>query len=333
MGGLSEADTGSHLQCFIGVGYASHKLVFGRNMTIYVETRIRGPIDEAWQKTQLPELHERWDLRFTDIKYLPRDDESQPQQFLYGTRLGFGVAVRGEGESVGTRDSADGSRTSALKFWSNDPKSLIKEGAGYWKYVPTNDGIRFLTGYDYQTRFGLAGKLTDAIVFRPLIGWATAWSFDRLRLWIEKGIDPEVSRNRALLHALATLVIAFVWVYQGAVPKLIARHPDELQMFLDAGIAVATAPTMLQIVGWAEVAIGLLVLIFAFQRWPFVLTIVLMVLATVGVVVTSPSHLWAAFNPVSLNLLMGAMAVVGLATVRDIPLARRCLRQPPRSAR
>lgn len=35
-------------------------------------------------------------------------------------------------------------------------------------------------------------------MFHPLIGWATAWSFDRLRLWIERGIPPEVSRDRAL---------------------------------------------------------------------------------------------------------------------------------------
>jgi DoxX-like family len=301
-------------------------------MAIYVETRIHRPIDEVWQKTQLPELHERWDLRFTDIEYLPRNDESQPQQFHYGTRIGFGIAIRGAGESVGNRDAADGSRTSALKFWSNDAKSLIKEGAGYWKYIPTHDGVRFLTGYDYQTRFGIIGKAIDAILFRPLIGWATAWSFDRLRLWVEKGIAPEVSRNQALMHALATVVIAFVWVYQGAVPKLIARHSDELQMLIDAGSATATAPTMLRFVGWGEVAVGLFVLALGHTRWPFVLTILLMVLATVGVVVNSPSYLWAAFNPVSLNVLMAAMSLVGLATVRNIPLARRCLRKPRDSA-
>ena len=25
------------------------------------------------------------------------------------------------------------------------------------------------------------------------MGWATAWSFDRLRLWLEEGIDPATS--------------------------------------------------------------------------------------------------------------------------------------------
>jgi hypothetical protein len=64
--------------------------------------------------------------------------------FLYETRIGFGLAIRGTGESVATRESA-ADTTSSLKFASQDWKSLIREGAGYWKYVPTNKGLRFFT--------------------------------------------------------------------------------------------------------------------------------------------------------------------------------------------
>jgi hypothetical protein len=60
--------------------------------------------------------------------------------------------------------------------------------------VPTEDGVRFLTQYDYEPRFGVAGRAVDGLLFRPLLGWATAWSFDRLRLWLEDGIPPERSR-------------------------------------------------------------------------------------------------------------------------------------------
>ena len=77
-------------------------------------------------------------------------------------------------------------RTSALRFGSESPISIIRAGSGYWKYVPTGDGIRFLTAYDYRTRFGIVGRLADRVAFRPLLGWATAWSFDRLRLWLEE---------------------------------------------------------------------------------------------------------------------------------------------------
>ena len=70
---------------------------------IYVEIFLRAPIDEVWRLTQEPAEHQRWDLRFTEIEYLPRPDGSEPQRFLYATRIGFGLAIRGTGESVGER--------------------------------------------------------------------------------------------------------------------------------------------------------------------------------------------------------------------------------------
>ena len=81
-------------------------------MGIYVEIPIRASMDELWEKTQDPQLHQRWDLRFTQIEYLARHGE-EPQRFLYRTRVGFGVKIDGEGESVGERDGEGGARTSS----------------------------------------------------------------------------------------------------------------------------------------------------------------------------------------------------------------------------
>lgn len=167
---------------------------------IYVEILLRAPLEEVWRVTQEPELHRRWDLRFSRIEYLDRG-EGEPQRFLYATRLGFGLEIRGEGESAGRKEPADGSRTSALTFGSDDRRSLIRKGSGYWRYVPTEAGTRFITRYDYDTRFGAPGRVLDRLVFRPLLGWATAWSFDRLRLWLEEGIAPETALRRLLPRA------------------------------------------------------------------------------------------------------------------------------------
>src|SRR6202045_4527464 len=121
-------------------------------MGISVDSFIGAPIENLWQKTQEPKLHQRWDLRFSRIDYLPRQPD-EPQKFLYSTRIGLGLRIDGEGESAGEHDGPSGERTSALKFWSKDPKSLIELGSGYWKYVPSAGGIRFFTSYDYQPRF------------------------------------------------------------------------------------------------------------------------------------------------------------------------------------
>ncbi|MFE0104835.1 hypothetical protein [Streptomyces sp. NPDC059009] len=174
---------------------------------LYVEARIRAELDELWARTQEPARHQRWDLRFTEITYLPKA-EDEPQHFRYATRVLPFVTVAGTGISAGERRRPDGTRTSALRFASPHPLSLLAEGSGYWRYVPTEDGVRFVTGYDYRPRWGRFGALADRLAFRPLMGWATAWSFDRLRLWLERGITPE----RALLQGLGEVLLRLLAV-------------------------------------------------------------------------------------------------------------------------
>ncbi len=298
-------------------------------MSIYVEVRIRHGLDDVWKHTQNPELHERWDLRFSEIDYLPRSGD-EPQRFRYETRLGFGLRIRGAGESTGSRNGSAGERTSALKFWSEDHKSLIREGSGYWQYVPTSDGIRFITWYDYGTRHGLAGRIIDGLLFRPLMGWATAWSFDRLRLWIEKGIDPETSMQRSLVHAIARLTLAIVFLYQGLVPKLLYRHSSELAILSDAGFSPGVGSGLLIGIGLAEIALAVVLLAAWRSRWPLTGIFILMPVAVAGLSISSPEVLTAAFNPVTLNLACAALAAAGwLTCTNDLPSASRCLRTRP----
>jgi uncharacterized membrane protein YphA (DoxX/SURF4 family) len=292
---------------------------------IYVEILIQDELEPIWRLTQDPALHERWDLRFSHIEYLPRPSADEPQHFLYETRIGFGLSIKGTGQSVGERGGAAGDATSALKFASDDPKSLIREGSGYWKYVPTPAGLRFFTWYDYTVRFGAVGRVADWLVFRPLMGWATAWSFDRMRLWAEEGQTPEASMAFSAIHATARVAIAAIWVWHGLVPKLIYRSFDEQSMLTQAGLPMGLLPW----VGGLEIAIGFAILGAWRWRGAFVANIVLMVLALIAVAVNSPAYLKAAFNPVTLNLAMIALSVVGWIAAAKLPSARRCRRTAP----
>jgi hypothetical protein len=313
-------------------------------MGIYVEIPIRASMDELWEKTQNPELHQRWDLRFTQIEYLPRHGE-EPQRLLYRTRVGFGLKIDGQGESVGERDGEGGERTSSLKFWSEDSKSLIKTGSGYWKYMPgvepepagetpstsfragCRSTIRFFTWYDYETRFGAFGKLIDRCVFRPLLGWATAWSFDRLRLWLEKGISPEASRDRAIVYLLARGTAAFIWFYHGLIPKLLYQDRTELDL-LSRIVAPEHLHAAATLAGVVEVLFAFLLIIFWRQSWLLWVTLTLMVAGIPVVAVSAPEYLSAAFNPVTLNVSLAVFAAIALITKRDLPSAANCHRKP-----
>jgi hypothetical protein len=157
---------------------------------IHVETVIRAELDRVWLLSQTPELHAQWDIRFTAIHPERSPEAGQPSRFVYRRRLAPGLTIRGWGETLATRHRPDGTATSALRFGSNDPRSLIRSGSGYWQYVPMPQGVRFLTAYDYEVRWGVLGRWLDRLVFRATMRWATARSFERLRRWAETGIQP-----------------------------------------------------------------------------------------------------------------------------------------------
>ncbi|WP_249670665.1 SRPBCC family protein [Cellulomonas wangleii] len=153
---------------------------------IYVETHIRASLDRVWELTQDTQQHPRWDGRFSRITPVEAL-ATGGYRFRYELRVPFHT-LAGTGTSLGERHRPDGTRTSALRFTTPDRLSPLGDGRGYWRYVPTADGVTFVTGYDYEPGWGRA---LDRLVVRPLVGWLTAWSFDRLRLWAEDGVEPE----------------------------------------------------------------------------------------------------------------------------------------------
>lgn len=157
-----------------------------------METSIRAGVDAVWDATQHPAQHERWDVRFSRISPTGTTPAGA-STFRYERRTPLHT-VRGCGVSIGEKQGPDGGRTSALRFHTADRLSPISAGRGYWRYVPDDHVTVFITGYDYTPGWGPL----DVFV-RPLLGWATAWSFDRLRIWLETGVPPERWPLRSVL--------------------------------------------------------------------------------------------------------------------------------------
>jgi hypothetical protein len=170
---------------------------------IYVEIGISASMGRLWSLSQDTQLHPQWDLRFSRIIPI-RAEPDGLARFGYEFRLPFHT-IRGTGTSLGHRRRSDGQSTSVLKFSPADLLSPIGPGSGYWRFIPDGERIRFITAYNYRPGLGGLGRLLDRRVIRPALGWATAWSFDRLRLWAESDIDPEVSRNRWIIDTGARI--------------------------------------------------------------------------------------------------------------------------------
>jgi hypothetical protein len=156
------------------------------------------------------------------------------------------------------------------------------------------------------------------------MGWATAWSFDRLRLWIEEGVHPRTAIVLAAAHALARSGIAFVWLWQGLVPKLLYADKDERLMLAAIGIPESVLP----LIGWLEMGFAAAVIVLWRWRPLFIWNSIAMIVALAGVSFYSPNYLTEAFNPVTLNVAMIVLSAIGFAVSGQIPSAARCLRKP-----
>ncbi|MGM7721741.1 DoxX-like family protein [Metabacillus sp. Hm71] len=293
---------------------------------IYVEIPIQANIDEVWQMTQTPELHEQWDLRFSSITYLPKESEADPQEFLYETKIGLGLKVAGWGKSIGTHHKKDGSKTSSLHFGTDQKISPIREGKGYWRYIPADNGIIFLTQYDYEVRYGALGRLMD-LLFRPLMGWATALSFDVLKRWIEKGESPRAQYIRFSSNILITMLFFFVWLYHGLVPKLIARHPEEISMLSQlAAFERTAAEKAVSAVGILEILFAVVWLLYRKKRHLLRLQLLIFPILTISALLADPSISLHPFNPVTLNASLWVLSLLGLLLAKDVPTAASCKR-------
>ncbi|MEH3076452.1 MAG: SRPBCC family protein [Quadrisphaera sp.] len=184
---------------------------------VWVTATVAAPPGRLWHLTQDTAHHPRWDLRFSSITPAGHDDGHQ--RFTYALALPHPrlplLTVRGTGTSTAERRGDDGAGTSAIRFTAGDAPadrlSPLASGTGFWRYAPRADGhTRFTTGYDYRPGWGRLGAALDPWLTRPLVGWATAWSFDRLRLWAEKDQAPERSRDLALAWTAARVVVLVV---------------------------------------------------------------------------------------------------------------------------
>lgn len=113
-------------------------------------------------------------------------------------------------------------------------------------------------------------------------------------------------------YAMCRVTIAFVWLYQGLVPKLLYLHEDELAMSMAAGFSHSGAVNVAMAGGVLEIGMAVLVLAFWRQRWPLYLTAIAMLGLLCFVTFVQPSLLVAAFNPATANIAVLALSIVGL---------------------
>lgn len=132
------------------------------------------------------------------------------------------------------------------------------------------------------------------------------------------GHESRFLRDRALTIEplrICQVSLVLIFAYQGLVPKLLGPHPDELAMSMALGFSETWSIGMSKAAGMAELALAAAFLVFPRSRWPYLAVLVLMPVFLLYTLWAVPSLSLAAFNPVSTNIAVAALALIGFMSL------------------
>lgn len=109
--------------------------------------------------------------------------------------------------------------------------------------------------------------------------------------------------------------LAFIWIYQGLVPKLLGPHADELAMNLAVGATLQQAVWISYIGGVLEIVLGLMIIFLYRWRLIYIASALTILGLHCFVVLVAPVLFAGAFNPMIINLAIAALSLIALGEV------------------
>jgi uncharacterized membrane protein YphA (DoxX/SURF4 family) len=114
---------------------------------------------------------------------------------------------------------------------------------------------------------------------------------------------------------ISRIVIAFAWIYQGLVPKIVCKSPGEVNLVAPVAPVYQIACNLITYMGYGEILFGLGILILA-KRWMFQLNIVVLVVLLGYVALVEPGMFTLPFNPLTLNAALVGLSLIALQEMK-----------------
>lgn len=130
-----------------------------------------------------------------------------------------------------------------------------------------------------------------------------------------------------MTYWLVCFLFAFVWLYQGMVPKMIFIHPEEVKMLSILIGSTENSIFALKIIGLLEIIFGVIWIFPLQKRKLFILHIILLIVLTLAAGSTNIASFTQPFNPITLNFLLIGLSIVGYMNSSDLPSAKNCKRK------
>ena len=112
---------------------------------------------------------------------------------------------------------------------------------------------------------------------------------------------------------LARATVAFVWIYQGLVPKILFPNTGELEIFRSTGVYPGKELTGVMALGLAQTLLGLSHVIAWKSKAPLRIGLVVLLILGGGSLIVRPDLFILPFNPASLILMMAVLSFIALS--------------------
>ncbi len=120
--------------------------------------------------------------------------------------------------------------------------------------------------------------------------------------------------NQTPTLLLCRIALAFSWIYQGAVPKIVCQSRGEIDLL---GHVIPVYQWVCEAIFWigaGEIAFGLLLLLAAWS-WLFWINIVSLTGLLLFVLLFEPAMFTLPFNPLTLNMSLIVISVIALIEI------------------
>ena len=120
--------------------------------------------------------------------------------------------------------------------------------------------------------------------------------------------------NQTLTLLLCRAALAFSWIYQGVVPKIVCQSKGEIDLMGHLIPVYQWACEAVVWIGAGEIVFGLLLLVAAWT-WVFWLNTAALIGLLLFVVLFEPTMFTLPFNPLTLNFSLIALSLIAIIEI------------------
>ncbi len=123
-------------------------------------------------------------------------------------------------------------------------------------------------------------------------------------------------RSDSPVLLISRFALAFSWIYQGAVPKIVCQSPGEIELIGHVIPVYEYACQLVTSMGYGEILFGFF-LLFTRRSWVFIANILILSMLLGYVALFQADLFTLPFNPLTLNVALIGLSLIAFLEIKN----------------